>query len=43
MKLPPENLNPYPYPQHSTNTYTCRVTIAQGCAVVTYISICCGF
>ena len=26
MKLPPENLNPGPYPQHTTNIYICGVT-----------------
>ena len=29
VKLPPKNLNPVPYPPHSTSTYTCGVTIAQ--------------
>ena len=36
VKLPPGDLNPYPYPSHPTSTYTCGVTIAprvQGCAV----------
>ena len=28
VKLPPGDLNPDPYPPHSTNIYTCRVTIA---------------
>ena len=28
VKLPPENLNPGPYPLHLTNTYTCRVITA---------------
>ena len=27
VKLPPRNLNLNPYPPHSTNIYTCRVTI----------------
>ena len=28
VKLPPRNLNPNPYPQYPTNTYTYGVTIA---------------
>ena len=28
VKLPPENLNPSPYPLHLTSTYICGVTIA---------------
>ena len=28
VKLPPEDLNPDPYPLHPINTYTCGVTIA---------------
>ena len=27
VKFPPRNLNPGRYPLHSTNTYTCGVTI----------------
>ena len=29
VKFSPKNLNPDPYHTHLTNTYTCRVTIAQ--------------
>ena len=28
VKLPPENLNPGPYPLHPTCIYTCRVITA---------------
>ena len=28
VKLPPRDLNPDPYPSHSTSTYTCEVIIA---------------
>ena len=28
VKLPPRNLNPNPYPQYPTNTYSYGVTIA---------------
>ena len=28
IKFPPGDLNFSPYPPHSTNTYTCRVTTA---------------
>ena len=28
VKLLPENLNPDPYPSHSTSTYTCGITTA---------------
>ena len=28
VKLLPRDLNPDPYPPHSTNTYTCKVTTA---------------
>ena len=34
VKLPPEDLNPNPYPLHPTSTYTCRVTTAPRCTVV---------
>ena len=38
MKLPPRNLNHSPYPPHSTNTYSCKVTILLRVRGASYIS-----